>query len=217
MRNIILVAIFAFLAIGALQYPSWQSSRAQLAVAEERVREVISAGTNNVSFSDLPELRKLPANIGDIPNLVSLSASETNLKVLSGIEGIITLQRLHLNMTQVSNLTPLTGLPDLRLIDLHDTWVEDLGPLTTLPSLERLDIGKTQVASLAPLTRIENLQWLNLYRSHALDGSQDHLNTLAQNTHLTVSGGSAYQQNYRPGWQYNIMLRFNRLKEWLGG
>jgi hypothetical protein len=216
MRNIILVAIFTFLAIGALLYPSWQSSQAQLAIAEERVREVVSAGTNNISFDDLAELRRLPANIGDISNLVYLSASETNLKALSGIEGITTLQQLDLNMTQVSDLTPLTGLPNLRLIYLYETWVADLEPLTTLPSLERLDIGKTQIASLAPLTRIENLRSLNLHRSHALDGSRDYLESLAENPLLDLSGGSAYQENYRPGWQYNMMLRFNRFRERFG-
>ena len=216
MRNIIIVVVFALLAVGAIQYPSWQSSRTQLAIAEDRVREVIAAGTNSVNLSDLPALRRLPANIGDIPNLAYLTVRETSLSDLSGIEGINTLQHLDLNMTHVSDLAPLTGLPNLRLVQLHDTWIEDVGPLTTLPALERLDIGKTQIASLEPITRIENLRWLNLYRSHALDGSRNYLESLAENPFLELSGGSAYRQNYRPGWQYNAMMRLNRIWEQLG-
>lgn len=216
MRNVISVVIFALLTIGVLQVPSWRASRTQLAVAEDRVREVISAGTNSISFSDLPELRRLPANISDIPNLTYLTVRETNLRDLSGIEGITTLQQLDLNMTQVSDLTPLAGLPNLRLVFLHETWVADLEPLTTLPSLERLDIGKTQIASLEPLTRLDNLRWLNLYRSHALDGSLNYLESIAENPFLELSGGSAYRQNYRPGWQNNAMMRLNRTWEQLG-
>lgn len=105
-------------------------------------------------------------------------------------------------MTPVSDLTPLSGLPNLRLVYLHDTWIEDIDPLTTLPALERLDIGKTQIASLEPLTRIESLQWLNLHRGNALDGSRDHLAILEEIVFLELSGGSAYRQNYRPGWRY---------------
>lgn len=215
MRNIIIIVIFSLLAVAALQYPSWQSSRTQLAIAEERVREVITAGTNNITFSDLPELRRLPANIGDIPNLVYLTASNTNLRALSGVEGVTTLQQLDLNVTQVSDLTPLAGLPNLRSVYLHETWIDDLSPLARLPLLERLDIGETQVVSLEPLTRLEKLQWLNLYRSHALDGSRDFLESLAENPILEIAGGSAYRQNYRPGWQYNVMMRLNRIWEQL--
>jgi hypothetical protein len=216
MRNTIIVVLFAILAFVASQYPSWESARTQLVIAEERVREVIVAGTNNIDLSDLSALRRLPNNIGDIPNLKYLTVRETNLRDLSGIEGIKTLQQLDLNETQVSDLMPLAGLPNLRLIYLHDTWVEDVGLLTTLPSLERLDIGKTQIASLEPLTRIENLRWLNLHRSHALDGSHDHLAIFEQKVFLELSGGSAYRQNYRPGWQYNVTLRLDRFRERLG-
>jgi len=215
MRNIIIV-ILVLLAGGALQFPSWQLSRSQLAIAEERVRDVIAAGTNNIVLDDLEAIRRFPANIAEIPNLTHLFVGGTDLRDLSALKGIDTLQQLDLNSTKVSDLTPLTGLPNLRLVYLHDTWVEDLGPLETLPSLERLDIGKTQVASLAPLTRLENLQWLNLYRSHALDGSRDYLENLAGNPFLDLSGGSAYQQNYRPSWQYNMILRFSRFRERLG-
>lgn len=216
MRNIIIVTFLAILAVGALQYPSWQLARTQLVIAEERVREVIAAGTNNISLNDLAALRRLPANISEIPNLVYLSARETNLRDLSGVEGIDTLQQLDINVTQVSDLTPLSGLPNLRLVYLYDTWIEDVDLLTTLPALVRLDIGKTQIASLEPLTRIESLRWLNLHRSHALDGSRDHLAILEENTFLELSGGSAYRQNYRPGWQYNVTRRFARFRERLG-
>lgn len=216
MRDIIIVVLLAILALGALQYPSWQLARTQLVIAEERVREVIASGTNNINRNDLAALRRLPANIDEIPNLLYLSARETNLRDLSGLEGIDTLQQLDLNLTQVSDLTPLSGLPNLRLVYLHDTWIEDVDPLTTLPALERLDIGKTQIASLEPLTRIESLQWLNLHRSHALDGSRNHLAVLEEMVFLELSDGSAYRQNYRPGWRYNVMLQLDRLRKRLG-
>jgi internalin A len=216
MRNIIIAALLAIFALGASQYPSWQLARTQLVIAEERVREVIASGTNNINLNDLAALRRLPANIDKIPNLKYLRARETNLRDLSGLEGIDTLQELDLNLTQVSDLTPLSGLPNLRLVYLHDTWIKDVDPLTTLPALERLDIGKTQIGSLEPLTRIESLQWLNLNRSHALDGSRDHLEILEEMVFLELSGGSAYRQDYHPDWRYSVKLRLDRLKERLG-
>ncbi|MEP5760870.1 MAG: leucine-rich repeat domain-containing protein [Litoreibacter sp.] len=216
MKHIIYFVVLAGVAFGIWQYPSWQVARAQLAEAEKRVIDVIAKGTNNLDFDDLRELRRLPANINEVPNLVYLSMRETNVSDLTGLEGNSTLEQLDLNGTRIADLTPLEALPELRLVYLHDTWVKDVSPLTTLPSLERLDIGNTQIDTLLPVTRMEKLNWLNLYKSHALDGSGDHFTVLEDAPFLELAGGSAYRQDYRPGWLYNVTLRFSRLKEQLG-
>ncbi|CAN0603143.1 unnamed protein product, partial [Ectocarpus sp. 12 AP-2014] len=170
MKRFILLFLVAAAAIGAWQYPSWKESQRQLAVAEQRVIEVLEAGTNNLSFDDLNELRSLPSNIIEVPNLVYLQLQDTKISDLSALAGSNSLKQLNVNNTRVADLTPLEGLPDLRLIFLHNTWVTDLSPLVTLPALERLDVGNTQITTLEPMTRMQNLVWLNLHKSHALDG-----------------------------------------------
>ena len=174
-RFLMLVAILVA-GFSIWQFPSWNAARLQLNVAEARVDEMITKGINHLSFSDLTDLRRLPPNISKAKGLVYLTLRDTNIRDLSGLEGLPELQNLDLNHTQVSDLTPLSGLPSLRLLYLHKTWVEDLTPLQSLPALQRLDIGQTQIATLEPVTRIPQLIWLNLYRSYALDGSTGHRN-----------------------------------------
>lgn len=212
MKRLFFIIVIAAAAIGVWQYPSWKEGQRQLAVAEQRVIEVLEAGTNNLSFTDLHELRRLPNNIRDVPNLVYLQIQDTKISDLSNLTGHATLTQLNVNNTRVSDLTPLKDLPSLKLIYLHNTWINDVSPLVTLPALERLDIGNTQIETLEPVTRIRNLVWLNLHKSHALDGSQVYFQDLT-NRVFDVAGGSAYRQNYQPGWQYNAMLRFSRLKD----
>jgi hypothetical protein len=216
MRKTVLILVVALAALAGWQYKLLRTANQQLLIAEQRVAEVVSAGTNSLNFNDLTELRSLPANIGDIPNLKYLKARETNLSDLSGLEGNATLEQLDVNMTQVSDLKPLQGLPNLKLIYLHDTWVSDVSPLSTIPSLERLDIGKTQLETLLPVTQIENLTWLNLHKSHALDGSGEHFVAMQARPFLELSGGAAFRQNYQPGWQYNAIQHLVRLREKLG-
>lgn len=216
MKKFLLFLIVASVTSGAWQYKLLRTANQQLVVAEQRVADVISAGTNSVTLDGLTELRKLPPNIGDVPNLRYLNARDTSLSDLSGLEGNTTLEQLDVNMTRVSDLSPLEGLPNLKLVYLHDTWVSDISPLTTLPALERLDIGKTQIETLLPVTEIENLTWLNLYKSHALDGSGGHFAALQERPFLELTGGSAFRQNYQPGWQYNAMQRLSRLREIFG-
>lgn len=201
--------------LSAWQFPSWNAARLQLNVAEQRVDEMIAKGINHLSFSDLTELRRLPPNIRQAKRLVYLTLRDTNIRDLSGLEGLPELQNLDLNHTQVSDLRPLSGLPSLRLLYLHNTWVEDLTPLQTLPALQRLDIGQTQITTLEPVTRIPQLIWLNLYRSYALDGSSGHFQVLEQRI-PELSGGSSYRQGYRPGLQYQMMVRYWRVRERLG-
>jgi len=216
MRTTFFLLILALAALAAWQYKLLSTANQQLAIAEQRVADVVAAGTNSLSFDDLTELRRLPANIGDVPNLKYLSARKTNLSDLSGLEGNTTLEQLDVNMTRVSDLKPLQGLPKLKLVYLHDTWVSDVSPLVTLPSLERLDIGKTQIETLLPVTQIEKLTWLNLHNTHALDGSGAYFAALEERSFVELSGGAAFRQNFQPTWQYNVTQHLSRLRETLG-
>lgn len=215
MKRFLIFLVIIAASIAMWQFPSWNAARQQLAIAERRVDDLISKGTNSLSFSDLNELRRLPPSIKDAKRLVYLTLRDTKISDISGVENLRDLQNLDLNHTRVVDLTPLSGLPKLQLLYLHDTWVEDLTPLASLPSLMRLDIGKTQVNSLEPVTRVTQLIWLNLYRSYALDGSTEHYNDLAARVY-ELSGGSSYRQGYRPGWKYQMMVRYWRFKERLG-
>ena len=215
MKKLLTVVLLAAAGFAAWQYPSWNAARQQLVIAEERVDAVVADGTNALRLDDLPQLRRLPRNIGEAENLVYLYARGTNIGDISGIETLGQLQQLDLNFTRITDLGPLSGLPALRLIYMQGTWVEDLSPLVTLPSLEILDIGQTQLATLEPVTRIAPLRKINFYKSYALDGSNAYYQTLVAQI-PEISGGNSYRQNYRPGWQYLATVRFSRLKDMLG-
>ena len=214
-RVLILLSIILLGFAGWHIFQLWEAQQ-QLEIAEERVNKVVQKGSNNLVLNDLTKLRRLPRNINEIKNLKYLYVRGTNLEDISGLEGNPTLAQLDLNFTRVSDLTPLRNLQQLELIYLQGSWVKDVSPLTTLPALEQLDIGRMQIETLQPLTRIRNLLWLNLYKSHALDGSKTHFNNLEERPGLALSGGSAYKQNYQPGWLYNTTLHLSRFQSYMG-
>ncbi len=209
--------VFALLLAIALVFVLWGFSTQQDAfkargIAEQRVSEVIRDGTNTLDLGDLNALRKLPRNLGKIPNLEYLMLRGTKVNDLTGLQASSTLRQLDLNLTHVNDLKPLRGLPNLSVLYLNETWVSDLSPLATLPSLARLDLGRTQTNTLQPLINLPALEWLNLHASHAKDGSQKYFETLKRRKGLQISGGAAFRKNYRPHWIYTASLYLTRVK-----
>ena len=212
-----LIALILILAAGftAWQFPAWNAARQALASAEARVAEMAQAPRNSLDLTDLPALRRLPANIGELPGLKYLQLRGTDVADISGVDALTRLEQLDMNFTRVRDLTPLLDHPSLKQIYMQGTWAADLSPLATIPTLHRLDIGQTQVATLEPVTRIEGLTWLNLHRGYAVDGSSGHYRTLADRL-PNLSGGRAYREGYKPDWIYQTRVRYWRLREWLG-
>ena len=105
----------------------------------------------------------------DMISLLRLSAENTQIADLTGIEHAISISDLRLNSNKISDLTPLTRLTNLRELHLHGNQISDLTPLTGLTSLRTLILAGNQISDLTPLTGLTNLWQLHLYSNQISD------------------------------------------------
>jgi internalin A len=166
-----------------------------LAEAERRIEEARRTGAESLDLWDL-DLRELPANLADLPQLkrldLSLCEGMTDLSPLSGLSGLqsldlqdcvgvtdlsllsglLDLQSLNLSScTGVTDLSPLSGLVGLEDLSLMDTGVTALSPLSGLAGLKSLDLTSIGVTDLSPLSSLSGLQSLGLAFSRLTDFS----------------------------------------------
>ena len=115
----------------------------------------------------------------DMISLLRLSAQNTQIADLTGIEHAISIADLKLNSNRIRNLTPLTKLTNLRELHLHGNQISDLTPLTGLPNLKTLILSGNQISDLIPLAGLTNLWQVHLYSNQISD-----LTPLARLTNL---------------------------------
>ena len=205
--------------IGFHQVPLYLASRDAHFEAQSRISALLEEGTTTrLDLSDLDALRALPHEIGQLTQLEYLLLNNTNITDLRPLASLQRLDRLELGQTPVTDLSPLTQLSALREISLHRSWAFDLSPLGQLPKLEDVNLSYTAVQSLAPLTSLRNVGQLTLYSSYAHDGSQAHYKALEKSV-FRLNNGTAYRQDYKPGFQYRTFIAYQRFVEkWtLGG
>lgn len=90
--------------------------------------------------------------------VVCVNLTNTDVRDLTPLQGLKSLQWLRLAYTEVSDLTPLSGLTDIRNLDLDGTEVSDLSPLTGMAELRRLNVDHTPVSDLNPLAKMTLLE-----------------------------------------------------------
>ena len=76
----------------------------------------------------------------ELAGLTNLSATDSEITNLAGLEKAVNLTQLDLCSNQIADLSPLTGLANLQVLDLSQNQISDLSPLLTLPSLVSLEI-----------------------------------------------------------------------------
>jgi hypothetical protein len=89
-----------------------------------------------------------------------------NLKLLSGLRA---LQSLNLGRTGVSDVTALSGLNALRRLHLSDTLVSDLSTLSRLTALQELSLWNTPISDVSALASLVKLRRLDLTRTLVSD------------------------------------------------
>ncbi|WP_084960472.1 NACHT domain-containing protein [Thermoactinospora rubra] len=115
-----------------------------------------------------PSLWRLHIGAMDLPDLDQLHRlplhgfglfDNPNLRNLTFLNGLTSLQRLWLRRLPISDLTPIARLRELTLLNLNGcTEIEDLSPAGQLPQLKHLDlIGAREDLDLAPLANCRNL------------------------------------------------------------
>lgn len=158
------------------------------------IRETSQSGTPTLDLSrvSLYELTHLPAEIGTLRQVSTLSLSNAgissvapisglnqlkaldlsycrNLSDLSPLSEITQLDDLDLSKTGVTNIEPLQPLKNLRSLDLQGCKLSDLSPLAELPRLETLNLANSQVSDLTALAGLTSLKSLNLWNTQIQD------------------------------------------------
>lgn len=113
--------------------------------------------------SDQPVTRK------DMLGLWSLSASESGISDLSGLEYALNLRILHLWMNQISDISALSGLVNLRELYLDANQIEDISALENLVNLYDLDLSDNQISDISVLSNLTNLMYLDLSYNNISD------------------------------------------------
>ena len=97
-----------------------------------------------------------------ILSLTTLSATNSGISNLSGLEYATSLTRLNLVGNSISDLSPLEELTSLTWLSLRLNSISDLSPLEDLISLTWLSLGLNSISDLSPLEELTNLTWLVL-------------------------------------------------------
>ncbi|MBN2180773.1 MAG: leucine-rich repeat domain-containing protein [Sedimentisphaerales bacterium] len=101
----------------------------------------------------------------DMLQLTELTARESSISTLSGLEYAINLTELDLGWNSIDDLSPLAGLSNLRLLHMDNNVISDISPLSALTALEALWLDSNQIEDISALAGLMNLQWLDLSRN----------------------------------------------------
>jgi Leucine Rich Repeat (LRR) protein len=83
--------------------------------------------------------------------LRTLSAPDSSISDISGLEYCVNLTYLDLSGNTISDLTPLSGLANLQILDLENNTVFDVGALAGLRNLTALNLCGNTVYDIAAL------------------------------------------------------------------
>jgi len=113
------------------------------------------------TFLDLGDcgIRKLPAEIGDLVWLESLSLSGYWSEWSGGNWNAEASQNKG-EPNSFTDLSPICRLHNLKAIFLRRTPITDLNPIRHLPALQTLDCSDTKITELAPIQNLAALQSL---------------------------------------------------------
>jgi len=134
---------------------------------EAAVREVIGKPTGDIYQSDLAEL-------------INLSAQDSGISDLTGLEYCANLKTLNLGHNEISDISPASNLTSLTELYLSGNQISDISPLAGLTSLTGLDLGDNQISDISPLSELTNLIWLRLS-----DNQINNVSPLSELTNLT--------------------------------
>ena len=106
---------------------------------------------------------EIPLNQQEMLRLQRLSAWDSEIADLTGLEHATSLIDLGLCGNQIHNLRPLAGLVQLEGLSLCVNQITDISPLANLINLKWLDLGANgQIVDITPLANLTRLERINL-------------------------------------------------------
>ena len=128
---------------------------------------------------------EIPLTQQEMLRLKRLSAWNSEITDLTGLEHATFLIDLGLCENQIHDLRPLAGLVQLEGLSLCGNPISDISPLANLTNLKGLDLGGyRKIVDITPLANLIQLERLNLNRQSIYDITP--LANLTQLTHLTL-------------------------------
>ena len=105
----------------------------------------------------------MPLTQQEMETLAELSAWNSGITDLTGLEHATFLQVASFVRNQIRDITPLSGLTHLRILALEGNPVADITPLENLTNLENLRIsGDPPIHDITPLANLTRLKTLKL-------------------------------------------------------
>ncbi|EOW8178738.1 InlH/InlC2 family class 1 internalin [Listeria monocytogenes] len=98
----------------------------------------------------------------DLDGIATLSAFNTGVTTIEGIQYLNNLISLELKDNQITNLTPLKNLTKITELELSGNPLKNVSAIAGLQSIKTLDLTSTQVTDVTPLAGLSNLQVLYL-------------------------------------------------------
>ena len=143
----------------------------------------------------------------EMATLTRLSASDANIRVLTGLEFATNLTYLYLDGNSLLDISPVAGLTNLTSLHLRGNSISDISPVAGLTNLTRLELGdryggRNPISDISPVARLTNLTYLylrgnpisdispvagltNLTELHLRGNSLSDISPVAGLTHLT--------------------------------
>ena len=104
-------------------------------------------------------------------NLIELSAGNSEITDLTGMEYASNLRVLGLSGNSISDISPLSGLTQLRGLYLSGNNISDITPLAELKNLRRLNLNYNNISDISPLAELKEINWLYLENNNISDVS----------------------------------------------
>ena len=100
-----------------------------------------------------------PITFEEMKTLTTISASDRDIKDLTGLEYAVNLEILNASDNQITDLSPLSKLINLRVLNIWHNPVESLSPIAGLSNLETITlIGDGGISDISPLAGLVKLR-----------------------------------------------------------
>lgn len=122
----------------------------------------------------------------DLTKLTMLDVRENDISDLGPCAGMVSMVDLYLSTNKnIRDISALSGMTSLQYLGLKNTQVEDLSPLEKADALLKLILANTEVKTLAPVKDLPNLLFLDI-RGCALEDTRA-LEELRHKSDLEIS------------------------------
>ena len=144
---------FTFILLIFLSIPSMATAQT-VTIPDANLRAAIAAELDKASGATI--------TTSDMAALTWLSATNSNISDLTGLEHAINLTWLFLGSNSISDITSLSGLTNLTQLSLGNNSILDLSSLSGLTKLTRLSLDWNSISDITSLSGLTNLTSLSL-------------------------------------------------------